>query len=225
MDKFFIDKLEVLRYLGHKGQIVESELNNDIENLINIVATSIKPRYIFESYDISREVDGIHLNGTQLILKGNDIKSCLENCDRVYLMAVTLGVEMERLIRVRQSKSLTEAVILDSIATAYVEEVCDKIEEDIYNKESELAKSLSFRYSPGYGDLPLEIQKDFVRTLNATRIIGLTVSQSDLLIPRKSVTAILGVKNEVKKRAKRECINCPNYNSCKFRKDGARCGD
>ena len=220
-----IDKNEVLRYLGHKGQDIDEDLNSLIDSSIKEVLDKVKPKQVFETYNIRRENKVIYIEGTKLKLVGDDIYKCLDNCDKVVLMAVTLGTDIERLIRLNQKVNMTKTVILDSIATAYVEAICDKIEEDIFNKYKEENKGLSFRYSPGYGDLGLEIQGDFLDTLNARRVIGLTVSSSNLLIPRKSVTAILGIKNNQSKKIKRTCANCLNYESCKFRKDGVKCGD
>ncbi|MGL5068797.1 MAG: vitamin B12 dependent-methionine synthase activation domain-containing protein [Sarcina sp.] len=219
-----IDKLEVLRYLGHKGQEVDEDLSNLIDGCIKEVLEKVVPKQVFETYDIERENGVINIKGTRLKLVGADIASCLENCDKVVLMAVTLGNEIEKMIRLSQRRDMTKTVILDSIATTYVEEVCDKIEDEIYEKYKKLGKSLSFRYSPGYGDLPLSVQGEFLDTLNARRLIGLNLTNTDLLTPRKSVTAILGIKNEESKRFKRTCENCLNYGTCKFRKEGITCG-
>ncbi|WP_297519002.1 vitamin B12 dependent-methionine synthase activation domain-containing protein [uncultured Clostridium sp.] len=225
MESIFIDKLEVLRYLGHKGQDIDADLNSLIDSCINEVKEKVIPKQVFETYEIERIDDAIEIKGTRLKLVGDDIASCLENCDKVILMAVTLGNEIEKMIRLSQRRDMTKTVILDSIATTYVEAVCDKIEDEIYTKYKKLGKSLSFRYSPGYGDLPLSVQGEFLDTLNARRVIGLNLTNTNLLTPRKSVTAILGVKNEESKRFKRTCENCLNYNTCKFRKDGVKCGD
>lgn len=222
--KSFIDKNEVLRYLGHKGQEYDKALDELIENSIDEVENKTTPKKIFETYDIERQEDGIYLKGTNLVLQGDDIKSCLENCDRVVLMAVTLGNEIERIIKLNERTNMTKAVIVDSIGTAFVEAICDDIENAIYNNYRAEGKSLSFRYSPGYGDLPLEIQARFLDTLNARRRIGLNITESNILIPRKSVTAILGIKSEVKEKIKRTCENCANYSTCTFRKDGISCG-
>ncbi|MGL4742253.1 MAG: methionine synthase [Sarcina sp.] len=220
-----IDKNEVLRYLGYKGQDIDEQLDSLIDISIEEVKSKVTPRFVYELYDLKRENGNLKIEGTNLILKGNDIASCLENCDKVILMAVTLGNEMEKLIRLVQRSNLTKAIILDSIATAYVEDVCDRIEKDIYDEYKVRNKSLSFRYSPGYGDLGLEIQRNFVDTLNASRRIGLNVSDSNLLIPRKSVTAILGIKNEIGDKHKRTCKTCANFKNCKFRREGVKCGD
>lgn len=223
--KGFIDKSEVLRYLGYKGQSYDEDLDRLIDESIKEVEDKIKPKKVFEIYDVDKLDNELSLKGTMLILKGNDIKNCLENCDKVVLMAVTLGNELERLIKLNEKVNMTKAIILDSIGTAFVEAICDEIESFVYNNYSQLGKSLSFRYSPGYGDLSLEVQSDFLDALNARRLIGLNVTESNILVPRKSVTAILGIKNNKAAKFKKRCENCTNYNSCAFRKDGISCGN
>ncbi|MGL5574072.1 MAG: vitamin B12 dependent-methionine synthase activation domain-containing protein, partial [Sarcina sp.] len=210
MKNIIIDRDEVLRYLGYKGQEVDEALSNLLDESIKEVKEKVIPKILFETYEIERKNDVINIIGTKLKLIGKDIASCLENCDKVVLMAVTLGNEIEKMIRLTQRRDMTKTVILDSIATTYVEAVCDKIEDEIYEDCKKDGKSLSFRYSPGYGDLPLRVQGEFLDTLNARRLIGLNLTDTNLLIPRKSVTAILGIKNEESKRFKRTCENCLN---------------
>ena len=79
------------------------------------------------------------------------------------------------------------------------------------------------RFSPGYGDLPLEIQKDLCRMLNASRRIGLTVSESMLMVPCKSVTAVIGIAEEPQDHRASGCEVCNLFRTCEFRKEGGTC--
>ena len=81
-----------------------------------------------------------------------------------------------------------------------------------------------FRYSPGYGDLPLSLQGDLLWLLDAPRRVGLTVSPSHILLPRKSVTAILGISETPVSRSTRSCLSCPGRDGCNYRKAGGHCG-
>ena len=83
---------------------------------------------------------------------------------------------------------------------------------------------ITFRYSPGYGDLPLDIQRSFLSVLDTQKKIGLTASENNLLFPRKSVTAIIGIIDKNIKIKKRSCIECSNYENCSFRRKGENCG-
>ena len=85
--------------------------------------------------------------------------------------------------------------------------------------------SYTWRYSPGYGDYPIECQGAFLSALNAGRLIGLTVTESNILLPRKSVTAVIGIsEKEIESSEKRGCDSCKLRETCKFRKEGKGCG-
>ena len=216
-----IPKSEVLRYLGHKKN---QKINNLIDETIEEAKKLINPKYVLSYFNTFIKEDGVTFENTNLLLKGKDIRNHLKDSKRTVLMAVTLGSIIEKRIMLYERTNLTKALILDSCATAAVEEVCDIIEDDVKNKALKENLSITFRYSPGYGDLPLDIQRDFLNTLNANKIIGLTVSENNLLMPRKSVTAIIGLIPKEKAISKRTCEVCKNYENCSYRKEGATCG-
>ena len=183
---------EILRYLGYRRQKIPQNIIDKILGVKKECEDFFTPKYIYEEYNLNKREDGIELIGTNLILKGNDIYNLLKECDRCILMAVTLGNNVERRTRFYEKVDLTKGLIFDACATTCVEEVCDLLEEEIKAKYISEDEELTFRYSPGYGDLPLEVQRDLVNTLGAEKRIGLTVSSHYLLFPRKSVTAIIG---------------------------------
>lgn len=226
LSELTIPREEVLRYLGHKSsQKIDDNINNLIDECIEETKKIINPKFVFAEYTKTLIDDGVKIDGTNLILEGNDIREHLKSAKKVVLMAVTLGNNIEQKTRLYERINLTKAVILDSCATTAVEEICDKIEE--YVKEEALKEDLgiTFRYSPGYGDLPLDVQKNFVNTLRADKTIGLTVSENNLLMPRKSVTAIIGLIPKDMEVKKRGCEVCKNYENCSFRKEGKSCGN
>lgn len=219
-----IPKKEVLRYLGHKNQEINGNIDRLIDETIKEAKELVNPKKVVARYKITINDTGVSLDNTNLILTGEDIKNHLKYSKDIYIMAVTLGSAIEKKIAYYEKIDLTKAVILDSCATTAVEEFCDLIEEDIKKIAESEHKGITFRYSPGYGDLPIDIQKDFLDTLNATKTIGLTVSSHNLLMPRKSVTAIIGLIPKDRAINKRTCEVCSNYNNCKFRKEGVSCG-
>lgn len=222
--KLKIDRQEVLRYLGYKGQEIDHNMNEMIDGCREEIQSVISPRAVYEYKNISRTDKGIEIAGTNLILSGKDIADHLKNSKECALMAVTLGNEIEKKTRLYEKTNLTKALIIDACATTAVEEVCDIIEEKI-RKEAELrGMNITFRYSPGYGDLPLDIQNNFLRVLDAQKKIGLTVSENNILFPRKSVTAIIGIVSNNIKINKKTCESCSNYNNCTFRRKGENCG-
>lgn len=219
-----IPKDEVLRYLGYKKQKFDKNIDLLIDKTIHEAQDIIELKYVLSKYKCIEKSDGVYIEGTNLILKGNDIKDHLKNSTEVILLAATLGRNIEKRISYYEKVDLTKAVILDSCATSAVEELCDRIEDIIKDEMIGDNESITFRYSPGYGDLPLDTQNNFVKTVNAQRLIGLTVSSHNLLMPRKSVTAIIGIISKEFQQKKKGCEVCRNYENCQFRKEGISCG-
>ena len=219
-----IPKDEVLRYLGYKKQIIDNNTMGLVNETINEAQKIIELKYILSKNKCILKDGGVHVEGTKLTLLGNDIKEHLKNSKEVLLLAVTLGREIEKRISYYEKINLTKAVILDSCATAAVEELCDEIEIEIKKEMIKENEDITFRYSPGYGDLPLDIQSDFLKSINAEKLIGLTVSSHNLLMPRKSVTAVIGIIDKKYEQHKKGCEVCKNYENCSFRREGISCG-
>lgn len=217
-----IEKEEALRYLGYginKPDEKTQDIINDCESELILV---IKPRYLYKVFDINISENGYILNNCKLMLNGNDIKNHLNDCEKAVLMCATLSAEVDKLIRTTQISDMTRTIILDSLASAAIEQVCDKVEELIKSEFADYFQT--WRYSPGYGDFPIEIQKDFLDVLDAPKKIGLMATQSSILTPRKSVTAIIGLsKNQIPKRT-RGCQSCNLKETCAIRKEGEHCG-
>ena len=129
---------------------------------------------------------------------------------------------MDVLIRKTQSGDMLQGLALDCAADTAVEQGCDQIELELQAMFP--GCSFPFRYSPGYGDLPLTVQGELLSLLDAPHRVGLTASASHILIPRKSVTAILGVSDREIARNKRSCLGCPAQGGCQYRKAGGHCG-
>lgn len=219
-----INKEEVLRYLGYKGQDIGEKLDAAIDECREEIKKVITPRFVYSYKNIKQSDEGVEVITTNLILKGNDIKEHLKDSNECVLMAVTLGNQVERQTRLYGKTNLTKALILDACATTAVEEICDIVENSVKEKANFKGMDITFRYSPGYGDLPLDIQNNFLRALDAQKKIGLTVSENNLLFPRKSVTAIIGIIDHGIEKKKKSCEECSNYQNCSFRREGESCG-
>ncbi len=244
MNRYPADKNEVLRYLGHRNQQIDEATDALIDECMEEMRTLIKEKSIYRFFDIDRRVNEAYLSETNLTLIGEDIKDHLKDSRQCILMAVTLGTEADFKIRYYEKISMTRALILDACATTAIEEICDEICEDLEKMVKEEGKTLTSRYSPGYGDLPIHIQKDFLTVLGAQKAIGLTASSHSILIPRKSVTAIIGVLDSGLKEENQNnidgpglsqtksdeskdntCKGCKFYDTCLVRReDGVRCG-
>lgn len=215
-----IDKNEVLRYLGYRGQTIEDSLNSQIDLCISICKESAKPRFIYERFNIN---DDFYIENSSFYFEGEDIKKHLNGAKQIFLMAATIGFEIEKKINFYKLANLNQSLILDACASAFIESVCDGAEAEIREKVNSEGKSLTGRFSPGYGDFPITVQKNLINLLGADKRIGLNVTHSNILTPRKSVTAVLGVVDSDKPVKKNECNNCNLKERCRFRRNGKKC--
>ncbi|EPY2272861.1 methionine synthase [Clostridium sporogenes] len=217
-----IDKNQILRYLGYRGQEISNEIHSLIEECIKEIKNlvSLRSTYKYSKVEINNQVNLIDID---LKLEGKDIIRHLEKSNKCCVMAATLGSEVDRKILYYEKVNMTKAVILDACATTAIEEYCDFIEDEVKKVVEKDQLNINWRYSPGYGDLDISIQRDLLKSLDAEKIIGLTVSSHNILIPRKSVTAIIGIipKEVIVKR--KSCSKCNKFDSCKFRKIGEIC--
>ena len=226
VDSISIDREEVLRYLEYKGQDIDNNLIEIIEECRNIAKDRINPRYTFRVYSIKQKYKGIiELEGTNLILESNDLYEILKDCNECILMAATLGINIEKDIKKYSCTELTKGIIIDSCATTAIEEVCDKVQNEIENNILKNGQYLTFRYSPGYGDLSIEKNTEILTILNGQKEIGLTITNSGIMIPRKSVIAIIGITDKKVEQDKTSCSTCKNKSKCKFKKGVNSCGN
>lgn len=213
---------ELLRYLGQRST-PDASFKKQIENVCQQLLQIANAKYIYRYFDLTPKTPVVQLEGVNLILKGKDIATHLNGCFGCVIMAVTIGAEVDRQIRLLQITDMVKAMILDAAATTLIEQICDVAETEIHRTYGE---NIYFtdRYSPGYGDLPLALQPEILHILDSYKKIGLSVTSSNLLVPKKSVTAIIGLaKQPIKIRTKRGCDNCNQKEKCLFRRDGATC--
>ncbi|EQF22478.1 vitamin B12 dependent methionine synthase, activation domain protein [Clostridioides difficile CD160] len=223
-----INQSEVLRYLQYRGQEIDKDLKDTIDECVDITKNKINPRYLSRIYPIKINKDNVvELEGTNLTLKSKDIYELLKECNECVIMAATLGLEIEKEIKRHSYSDLTKGLIIDSCGTTAIEEVCDIVQDNVEKVFSEQNKFITMRYSPGYGDLPIEKNIDILNVLNAQKQIGLTITSNGIMIPRKSVVAIIGISNIKIGESKKEksCENCKNYRNCTYRKGANSCGN
>lgn len=218
-----IQKREVLRYMGCHENLDDEKTMSSIDECIDEANGIATQGVAFGVFDIKKVRDGIEIGNSGLVLAGDSISKHLEGCEKCAIMAATLGSELDMRIRYYSKASLSKGIILDACGAAGVESLCDSAEESIKAIAKNEGYNTTFRYSPGYGDLPLDVQPGILRLLDAQKKIGLTATDSLLLIPRKSVTAIIGFSKK-KTRSKLTCGICSMNGKCKYQKRGIRCG-
>lgn len=203
-----IDREKWLEALHAKGTC-DIRLNAGLDEGERLLKEAAQPRAVHKLIDAA---------GFET--EGNSVKNHLNGCHTAALMAVTLGNEVDTLIRKTQVIDMAMAVILDAGASVMIEQLADE-----YQAQIKGSLYMTPRFSPGYGDWPVTDQSRIVRMLDAGRKIGLNVTKDSLLIPRKSITAVAGLADSPVMGSPATCDSCVLKNKCELRKEGKFCGD
>ena len=145
---------------------------------------------VWRRYLLVRDGDTLDLGFAKT--DSRDLKKHLEGCGEILLFACTAGAETDR--RIARAKLLSPArgLLMHAIGAQQVEGGCDRLCARLAQQFPD--RQLTDRFSPGYGDLTLEMQRDVMAALDCGRTIGITLTDSLLMTPSKSVTAIIGMK-------------------------------
>ncbi len=194
-----INLKEALRYMGC------SVPSSQMEELAQSCVCELKPlldcSVLSCIYDIKRADDGIikidfpnaENDGALGKIQSRDLCKNLEGCDKVVLFAATIGFDCDRLLARYKTLTPSRAVAMQAVGAAAIEALCDRFCDDLKKELSKENISLKPRFSPGYGDFALSFQKDIFTILECNKRMGLTLKDSFLMIPSKSVTAVIGL--------------------------------
>lgn len=202
------------------GDNPPEEIKNDIKRVYARLREAETVRKIYRIFPVEAAEDGIVIDGS-LKIEGSDLAKLCRNCKKVILMAATLGANVDRLINQMMLNDLADATILDACASADIERVLDETESEIF--KSLTNEFLTMRFSPGYGDVPLEESAKIIDALQTAKKIGVSATKGSMHIPIKSVTAIIGISDRPENRMK-SCAYCAVNGSCEYRKKGEFCG-
>jgi len=212
-----ISKKEVMRYLGYRDAAADERTTSHITELIDLFTANVVPQSVYGIWDCQIDSSVVTLGG--MTVHSQNLAQHLEGCRRVALLAATLGTEADTLIRRLSVQDMEKAVIAQAVCAAMIEAYCNIIESEFAQKPEFDGLYPTSRFSPGYGDFDIVHQKDILSILNSGRI-GLTLTEGYMLIPSKSVTAIIGFAREKKcaeGRQAEKCDGCADT-QCRFRK-------
>lgn len=227
MENYSINFKDVYRYLGYGNNEPDEVTKLQVLESAKELEAIIKPKSIYKILPVEIDnADGVSVSGTILKFPGKNIKQLLSESSKCVLMAVTLGAEFDRLIKQVQIRDMAKAVVLDACGNSLVEEYCNFIEDNLYNELKSKDENTFFtdRFSPGYGDLPLDIQPTFCKVLECDKKIGVNVSATNLMSPKKSITAVIGISNTPQPMRIKGCSYCMLVKDCEYRKGGVTCG-
>ena len=183
-----IDEKQILRYVGVPG--ADAELISLVRECVDEAMPKLSYNVCYGEFDlkIGEGVDlGFMKSGSKALSKN------LFGCESAVVFAASVGVGIDRLISRYSAVSPTKALILDGIGAERIESLCDAFCEDLAKEKANEGYALRPRFSAGYGDLPLHLQKDIFSVLEPSRRIALSLNESMVMSPSKSVTAIIGV--------------------------------
>ena len=212
------DRKEIFRYLGYRGREPETGVAEAADSCAAALQTVVEPRHVRRVFPLEWvSADRFRIEGMDVVSR--NLSRNLRGCSEVCLMAATLGLGPDRLVqRAEAMGKMSRAVILQAAAAAMIEAYCDDVNEEIRREAAPKGLFLRPRFSPGYGDFSLEHQTDLFRILEVQKKIGVTLTGSLLMMPSKSVTAVIGLSKENTHCMVQGCEVCGKQD-CSFRRN------
>lgn len=219
-----VNRREIYRYLGYRGSTPDAAVAEAVESCLEELRQAVTPRFVFRRFEIERIEESLIRGQEQaqlLQIAGMKIRSRslsvnLRGCDSVYLMAATLGIGPDRLIARASVNRMSRAVIYQAAAAAMIETWSDEVNSRIIQEAAKEGLFCRPRFSPGYGDFSLSYQSDFARILRIQKEIGVSLTESMLMMPSKSVTAVIGLSRRDEKCVLHGCEVCSKAAGCAF---------
>lgn len=195
---------EAVRYLGYGKHAVDEKILQEIQNCFRELEELADKKSIYRIIELSlKDENKLEIGNVEICSR--NLRTNLADCKMVVLFAATLGVEVDRQIRKYQLVDMSKAVVMQACAAVVLEEFCDDLQKQIGEQLRLEGKYIRPRFSPGYGDFSILHQKDILAMLDAPKMIGVTMTDSYMLTPTKSVTAVIGIGDKD--------VNC-NLNRC-----------
>ena len=206
---------EILRYLGHQGQNIPENVGQLMTECRQELEREAAPKSIWRSYPLGvaeAEIDASCFQTTSRNLAHN-----LKDCDEIILFGATLGSQVDVLLMKYGKLSVSKAVVMQAAAVAMLETYCDEQNEELKAVYLSKKRYLRPRFSPGYGDFSLTCQQPIVSALEQSKRIGITLTESLLMVPSKSVTAVIGVSRIPQNCQVQGCETCARRD-CLYRR-------
>lgn len=184
-----INRREAFRYMRVK------EPDEALEKLFEACLEESEPLL---TYKVCCREFSVIKNGDELDLgfaktKSKNLALNLKDCGKIVLFVATVGHGIDRLIKKQELLSPAKAVCLQAIGSERVESLCNFFNAEIKSEYGKRGFFLKPRFSPGYGDLSLELQKKIIPALDSTKLLGISLGENLMMSPSKSVTAIIGI--------------------------------
>ncbi len=184
-----VNRKEVLRYAGAKED--DGVLSSLLDECIALAEAHLTYRLAYTELPVSVQKGRVDMGF--FCTPSSDLEKNLSECERVLVFGATLGLAFDRLISRVAVTSPTRALLLDALGDERIEALADAFCTQKASEYEGVGFVLRPRFSPGYGNLPLSAQTEIFRALDLSKKIGLSLNESLLMSPRKSVTAFVGI--------------------------------
>lgn len=182
------DIREISRYAGVRGEC--EEIFGQIETVCSALEESLKPAVCYAELPVEMIEGGVRIGNVKV--RSSSLSELLSGADKAVIFAATVGISLDREIARLGARSPAKQLLADAFGTERVEALCDVFAS--YLEEKYGKARVTRRFSAGYGDVPLALQSDLFAILECPKRIGLTLNDSLLMSPSKSVTAIIGIR-------------------------------
>lgn len=209
-----LDKKEILRYMG------ASHSNDTLDAMISRAQketeAAARPRHTYRLVDLRTEDSAVILGGTRI--ESTTLAQHLAGCRQAFLFACTLGPGVDTLIKRFSIAEMPMVPVLQACSAAYIEACADQAQLELERYAETHGLYLRPRYSPGYGDFPLSCQQFLFAALEIPKKLGVSLTENYLMVPFKSITAVVGLSSDPSLCHVHKCMTCLSKN-CPFRKE------
>ena len=202
------NRREALRYLRARPDDKKAQVLVDTVYLK--LRNEVQARHVLQNHSIQVDAEGVTLD-CSIRFTSRDLAAHLRGCQEALLLGATLGSRVDAAIRRLALGSVAEGAAAQAVAAALIESYCDEVQAKF--DTGGLAQRP--RFSPGYGDWDLAEQRQLFPVLNCAKLIGLTLTEGCMMAPSKSVTAVIGLSEDVQ-CVWNKCMTCGNIN-CPYR--------
>ena len=212
-----VSNREIWRYLGYRGMEPDPKVQAVIDEVLQELERIVRPGSQYRMEPFSAESENIlHLG--PITVQSVDLAKTMNSCSHVILIGATLGAAPDQLIRRYEKIDMLRASIAQAASAAMIEAYLDDVQEELGRIYQAKGLYMRPRYSPGYGDLSLTIQKDMLAVLEMPKCLGVTLTDGLLMVPSKSITAIIGLASVPVSCTSVSCALCGKEN-CAYRKE------
>lgn len=207
---------EAIRYLGYGRHAVDDRTLAMVQEAFRQLDQVADPKIVYRIFELSVGDENC-LEIGKLLIESRNLYRNLNGCDQVILLGATLGIGVDMLMKRSSITDMAQAVVLQAAAAAMLEEYLDDWQEKEALELEKEGRYLRPRFSPGYGDFSIQHQETILRMLDTAKRIGLTMTESYMLTPTKSVTALIGISDTKIPCHRKGCESC-DKTDCRFRR-------